>query len=57
MAQILLNQKEIARVTYQANNLIFQQIATRDLVQKNALNLISSQLRLEPASSSDTILK
>jgi hypothetical protein len=55
--KILLNQKDIARVVYQANNLIFQQSSSRDLIQKNTLGLISTSLRLETAHSRDDALK
>ncbi len=53
----LLNGTEVARMTYQAHNLLFQQIPARDSVQKNTLNLISDTLRLEPASANDIALK
>lgn len=55
--KMLLNQKEIARVVYQTNNLLFQQSASRDTLQKNTLGLISTSLRLETALSRDTQLK
>jgi hypothetical protein len=55
--KVLLNQKELARVVYQMNNLLFQQVTSRDLLQNNTLGLISTSLRLEPALSGDTQLK
>lgn len=57
VVQALLNGTEVARMTYQAHDLLFQQIPTREAVQKNALNLISTSLRLEPAAPNDTLLK
>jgi len=53
----VLNQKEIARIVYQGNNLLFQQATSRDVFQKNTLWLISTSLRLEPALAWDTKLK
>jgi hypothetical protein len=44
------NQKDIARVLYQGNNLSFQQIATTTDIVKNTLSLLSSTLRLETSS-------
>ncbi len=53
----ILNQKDIARVVYQANNLLFQQLASSEVLQKNTLTLVSSTLRLEPAIAGDVKLK
>lgn len=53
----LLNQKEIAHVIYQADALVFQQVAPGDSQNKNTLGLTSSSLHLEPALATDTVLK
>ncbi|MEI6711917.1 MAG: hypothetical protein WCK88_07260 [bacterium] len=53
----LMNQKEIARIIYQADSLTFQQIASGDNQNKNTLGLTSSLLHLEPALDTDTMLK
>jgi len=53
----LYNQKEIARVIYQAKSPIFQQVASATALQPNTFGIISSSLRLEPALSGDAALK
>ena len=44
----LLNQKPVSQIVYQAQNLLFQQTASSDTLQKNTLGLMSTSLRLEP---------
>lgn len=52
-----LNQMQIANISYYTNDLFFQQISTKESLQKNTLSLISTQLRLEPSLDTDMSLK